>query len=325
MSLSNLEDVSKDISRINKVVNIDEFIQSEMNVHEYYTKTSFRDYLTLKLLYKHDVMHTILDFGNGNNKDPFTSLSYVISQLGENIKNKNKNNKKLNVLEIGYGKGDNSYYLASIFQNIDFYGIDLVKDHFDFVQSKKKLENLHFFHGDATCLEQHHGPLKDIKFDVIFGIESFCYFDNQDKRNRILAFCKSNLSKNGKLVIVDGFRHSNSHSFSQKPYILQQTMRLVETGFDISAMPSKRQWIENAHLHKINLVNCIDYTKEASRFWDKWGKIASFVLHYTPIIALKLVQKYLSKSFNNLISACMVRHTLNHHMANYGVLVFQLL
>jgi ubiquinone/menaquinone biosynthesis C-methylase UbiE len=75
------------------------------------------------------------------------------------------------VLEVGFGRGGNCYYLSRYTQANRIYGIDKCQANLRFCQAVHSLHNVTFLKGDAEQL-----PFHNESFDVVLNLESsHCY------------------------------------------------------------------------------------------------------------------------------------------------------
>lgn len=92
---------------------------------------------------------------------------YQVKYIDKLIKEK----RCKSVLEIGSGQGANLLYLAKRNQECSFYGVDL----YPFID--KSLENITLLQGDYHDLSK----MEDHSMDLVYGIETLCYFINKDQ------------------------------------------------------------------------------------------------------------------------------------------------
>ncbi|GFR42263.1 hypothetical protein Agub_g3159, partial [Astrephomene gubernaculifera] len=271
--------LEKDLNRLASVVPVDEYLRKDYaatNVVQYYASTTFRDYKLLAAATGSNAMHSCLKparslpYRCGHLKQ----LLYVIGQMGDAVSGGK-------VLEVGFGKGSNSMYLADLFPNAQFLGVDLVPDHVDYATNYAQMRGLGNVRFAADDASNPSGTTKAAgPFDVIFGIESFCHVDTPERLAGFLRFAAKALKPNGRLVIVDGYRSSN---FDQQPKEIQQAMMLAESGFRIRTMTSKPAWRSLAtSTAGLTLLDDTDLTTEALAFWAKGWKLAHVLLACVP-------------------------------------------
>ena len=261
---------------------------------------------------------------NSDSSDDNSVVWRSLTKKHENDPHLKLNPRNIDILEVGFGKGENSLVLADLFKNVHICGIDINPDHQLYASNRAAalgLQNrVKFLLGDAT------NPPEVVwykPFDIIFGIETFCQFDDEKKRDDILLVCRTMLKHGGALVIVDGYRADTFMSGGTSDALPCTAMRLAEAGFQINAMPSRLQWKHACARAGLKLVEETDLTDRAHEFWSKWGKLSRLVLHSLPSVALKLIQTLFPMSFNNFVAVCMASHAMCHGSASYGILVFK--
>ena len=266
-------------------------------VEEQYALTTDRDYALLERIMGPG-MHTRL--GNDN----ATQFNYVMHEI--------QATNATQVLEIGCGRG-HSRVLAQMMPNVQFTGIDLVERHIEVAKSRG-LANLEYIQADATTDISWLGKNR---FQIIFGVESLCHMDSDEKRSQFIANVKSLIAPGGRLVIVDGFR---SNTFATASPNQQKAMMLAESGFAIMRMPSKTDWIQAA---QGVVTSNKDLTADAMPYWILGWRIARFIMVFP------IVMHYYSRrsratmcTIMNLLSVATVAHAMrNSAAAEYGVLV----
>ena len=315
----NRDTLALDIRRLRKVGIMDIYAGAPKYTRDtlcnYYKQTTFRDYRLFELGTGGNAMHTELCF---KGPPPFhlgfaQQLMYVIAHIPQT-----QSQSHTHILEIGFGKGSNILFLATMFPNIQFVGIDLIQEHVEFAKHaafKMKLSNVQFFKEDVCALSH-----KEASYDVIFGIESLCHLDTEQQVNALCKNAHRVLKQNGKLVIIDGFRsrnHDDTHTEAEL------AMNLAENGFRIRKMPSKDLWVSSGRSFSLVHVQDIDLTHEALPFWVLAWKIAHCLLKYYP----GLLRVYFTwsnttrESGANFVSALMVAYAMTLGSAEYGVLV----
>lgn len=332
---------------------------NDTDVEKYYRETTFRDYeRSLKTFYGCDAMHTHLEHEPAlpyKTSGMATSMMYVISMLegscekkGDENRGKRRHKKEdldhhlppstsqipnIHVLEIGYGKGSNAIFLASLFPHVRVTGLDLLEEHCEYARHRALQhdlqERVNFYKGDATNPPHELWYEKDDncgsprpRFDLIYAVESLCHLDSADKRERFTLFCRTMLKKEGRLVIVDGFRPSLKTWTTGIHDSARKAMCSAEAGFRINAMPSREEWVAVCSRNDLVPTRYIDLTEEAGRFWIKWWIPARLILHVTPIGALRWFAKGFPESYANFVAVCMTAHAFESGAAEYGMCAF---
>ncbi|GLC46914.1 hypothetical protein PLESTB_001283300 [Pleodorina starrii] len=311
--------LAKDLSRLGRVMQLDEFFNknySETSVVAYYGNTTFRDYKLLAVATGSSAMHSALvpqrpvPFRNCGH---LRQLLYVMAQMGDGVCGGR-------VLEVGFGKGTNTVYLADLFPGASFTGIDITPEHVDWAQcwaSRLGLSNATFLRDDASA------PTVSGPFNLMFGIESFCHLDTDDKLRGFLAFAQQQLAPGGRLVVVDGYRGSG---FEGLPLEVRQAMQLAESGFRIRRMASKATWRALAEAAGLVLLDDLDLTKQALGFWTLGWRVAHVLLLLLPWAVRAYVCSGGAKHKEtgaNFVAVAMTAFAMALGSAEYGVLVFK--
>jgi predicted O-methyltransferase YrrM len=275
------EQLVKDLRRISYVVPLDSYVAAtytQDDVKRYYGSTSFRDYRIFEMGTGSNALHTELV--------PAARLPYQIGffqQLVHVIAHMPDSGHTGNILEVGFGKGSNLIYLASLFPKAHFVGVDLLEEHVTYARryaSCSRLSNVSFFRGDAANLLGGSSSTSVQYYDLIFGIESFCHLDSDEALEGFLLYAQQHLRPNtGRIIVVDGFR---SRSFAEAPQEAQQAMNLAESGFRIRRMASKDLWRTMGAAAGFDVVRDVDLTPQASRFWTLGWKVAQLLLLLLP-------------------------------------------
>ena len=330
------ETLEDDLRRLATIVDLDAFASSRHDVEDvrrYYAATTFRDYRLLARFAGSDAMHTPLQKKGGN--PPLTPLHLrghggfeggnpppqvhrvlthvpLPSGLGE---------EPGRVLEIGFGKGVNTAFLASASPSTRFFGLDVAPEHVE--HAKKITENASFFLGDASRPPPEvraNGP-----YALVFGIESLCYLDTKKKMESFLAFAETNVEPGGRIVIVDGFRPDDFEVRDAHSSNARFAMRLAESGMRLRRMASAREWKTLASRRGFVVVDEVDLTGEALPFWTRGWRVARAVL----VFARGLVARYRAsdparaETFANLVSVCTTAHAMRKGTARYAALVLE--
>jgi len=292
----------------------------------YYTRTTDVDYRALELCVgpgMHSKLRApfpILSFG-GHTRQAALVLMEIVAvteREGKQALELEEISEPLHttaakVLEVGFGRGYCTMFLACLMPHIHFHGVDRVQRHVQLghhAREKGGYSNVELFLGDGT---EFLSAVSDTAYDVIFGVESLCHLDTPSKLKSFLTNAARRLAyPGGRLVIVDGFRSANFASASENR---RTAMRLAECGFRIRRMPSKEEWVQEAKEVGLHLIRNIDLTAEALPFWTTGWRLARTILRLVPCVSLFGVT-------DNLISVTTTAHALCE-TAEYGALVFQ--
>ena len=101
---------------------------------------------------------------------------------------------------------------------------------------------------------------------------------------------------------------------------------LAESGFRISAMPSKALWKKLAAAHGFVLIRELDLTHEALPFWVLGWRMARVVLLFPALVRPVMgLSEACRETAANLMSVATTAHAMRDRAAaEYGMLVFEL-
>ncbi len=215
--------------------------------------------------------------------------TYKSSDLLESVKfieKYLKNVSSFKVLELATGRGANSKYLSSRFQNVQFTGIDISPTQLKFAKRvEKELPNYTAFLQDFHNLSK----FKDETFDIVFEIESICY---SIQKQKILDEVRRVLKKKGLFILIDGWLRNKRETYRKEE---QLAFKLVEIGMSIKGSDTYRDFKEMARDRGFS----IDFEENTTQFvlptTDRHEKIARIFFKF-PLIG-KMATHFLPKEF----------------------------
>lgn len=298
--------------------------QETADVARYYRFSSQREYVVMGRLLGNIAMHTFLIPQEGWEPfrlGTFKQLLYVLLHL-EGTKAAQGG---LRVLEVGFGKGQNTIALASYLPNVEFYGLDLLPQHKLVAEGYASqvvpnvLNHTHFITGNVLDIP---AELKGIKFDLIFAVEVFCYLDTAEKLQRFLQYASSALTEQGKVVTADFF--SADKNTGPLSHELSEALKWAETGFAIQHYASKREWQIHGEQCGFRVVDDVDLTSDAIRFWRHGWRLTRFFLGF-PTLSKWLFRRspLWRETAGSTIAVMCFAYCLQFGAAEYGVLVLQ--
>ena len=213
------------------------------NIQQYFTESS----LGYTMFHsKEGSVHCAISDNGIFRKNDYDKQINLISEIFT------KNENKLNVLEIGSGKGYNTGNLAKSYPNSNFYGLELTPLFLKQAQhSYKNCNNAIFIQGDF-----HKIPFEDNSFDCVFEIEAMCYANNMET---VIKEIHRVLRPNGVFISFDGFRNSNFESFSDE---LKTACKLVEISMAVECGFEIDKWISIAQSTGLSIVECKDISNQ---------------------------------------------------------------
>jgi ubiquinone/menaquinone biosynthesis C-methylase UbiE len=218
-----------------------------------------------------------------------------------------------NILELATGRGATSAYLAKIFSNIIFEGIDLSEGQLHYAYKKaKSLNNYHPVKGDYHDLSRY----KSESFDIVFEIEALCY--SQDKE-KVFKEVKRVLKKGGVFILLDGYLKTPREKLSKNEL---QATQITEKGMAVPAFEVYQDVINKAKKAGFTLLEDEDVSKYILPTLKRFELLASFALILP--IAAKLAVKILPQLFTyNTISGYLLPEFIKLNFGGYYITVLK--
>ena len=123
-----------------------------------------------------------------------------------------------NVLELAYGMGANTAFLARRNPDVTFDAVDLSHKP---LKRYAKIPNAHYQSGDFHDLS----ALEDDAYDIAFVVEALCYSTN---KSQVLREVKKKLKKDGLFIVIDGYQKERATPRSPSEDI---ALKLIAKGF----------------------------------------------------------------------------------------------
>ena len=236
-------------------INLDKLMEGETNsvenIQAYYKLT---DFAFRKFHSKYGFMHFhVSKNGKFSPEDGF----YQPDTVARFIKPGDK------VLELGFGKGPNIFYLAEKFPDAEFTGLDLST-----VQKKNTLPNVTLIHQDYQNLPN----FADNTFDVIYGIETLCCCSDKDP-----AFREFNrvLKPGGHFIVYD---YETPERFETYDRPVQTGIALTTKAGAAALVESEEEWLEHYRVSNFKMESVTDLTKELLPDMKRLEKLAKRVV-----------------------------------------------
>ena len=236
-------------------INLDSLMEGETNsvenIHSYYKLT---DFAFKKFHSKYGFMHFhVSKNGKFSPEDGF----YQPNTVARFIKPGDK------VLELGFGKGPNIFYLAEKFPDVEFTGLDLCSVH-----KENTLPNVTLIHQDYQKLPN----FADNTFDVIFGIETLCCCSDKDP-----AFREFNrvLKPGGHFIVYD---YETPERFETYDRPVQTGIALTTKAGAAALVESEEEWLEHYRVSNFKTESITDLTKELLPDMKRLENLAKHVM-----------------------------------------------
>ncbi len=273
-------------------------VNHNINVSSYYTQSEW-GYKTFHS--EQDAVHMALNFnGVFDPNDYYVQPKIVATQIS--------NLGAKDVLELGCGKGFNSYFLAQQYPEVHFTGVDLTPLHIEIASQKAAtLSNLNFKQGNFNQLE-----FLDDSFDILFAVECLCH---APQAKIPLAEIFRVLRPDGQLVVFDGFRNLKLEQYSKSLQIatnLTEISMAVENGFG-----EIQDWTDTAKSigFHIQTIENISFAIQPTLSKLQNLSLKLFCLSWKAKLLVYLLPKYLTI---NAIAGLLMPFTFNPESGSLG-------
>jgi len=151
------------------------------------------------------------------------------------------------VLELGFGKCPNIFYLAKKHPNATFVGVDLGTLH-----PKNTLPNVELFHQDYRDLSN----FADNSFDVVYGIETICCCPDKEP---VCREVQRVLKPGGQFVVYD---YSTPDQFFSYDPTIQRGIALFTRAGTGALIESEEDWEQHFAKNGFKKYSITDLSKE---------------------------------------------------------------
>jgi ubiquinone/menaquinone biosynthesis C-methylase UbiE len=298
---SNTVVLSNYIHKIEKVFDIEKVINSPIDrskIQSYYHDSNIGYNLVHS---KEGSVHMAINYDG-----VFDVQGYYqqVIEITEHISKKNK------ILELGCGKGFNSFYLAKKKTSSNFYGIDISSKHLSYAKKKANgLSNLHFSYGDF-----HSINFDDSTFDIVFELESVCHSDNPEQ---LLKEVHRILKKGGKFILYEGFRSPN---FDKRSDLQKKMAQLIEKSMAVPEGFEINKWLELAKNTGFKIKENEDISEAIMPNLIRFHRLARKYYKYTFLskIILAILPKNLIK---NTIAGLLMPFSIKQQVQTYNRII----
>jgi arsenite methyltransferase len=190
----NLEQYLKQIGKIFSISHIVNEPQEKQQIIDYYLMNK----QTYRLFYNWEgFFHSGISYDGKRKKGDVKEQARICERYIHDV-------NATNVLELAYGLGANSGFLARRNPQVTFDALDISNKP---LKRFTTIPNLHFFFGDFHDLSR----FQDNFYDMVFVIEAMCYSTN---KMRALREVKKKLKSGGIFVIFDVYRNDRASPLS---------------------------------------------------------------------------------------------------------------
>lgn len=224
--------------------------------------------------------------------------------------------RKLNaksVLELATGRGATSFYLASHFGNVQFYGIDLSPGQLFFAKKKaKKVHNYYLTEGD------YHDVTKfsDEQFDIVFVIEALCY---SREKGKVLKGVRRILRGGGVCIIFDGYLKKPHESLTKQESLAK---KLAERGLAVGNFEEYSDFLKTARTSDFTIEEEDDVSYFILPTLYRFERLAKIFFHY-PQLA-KFITKIFPKEFTyNAIPGLLMSTLIKLNIGGYFITILR--
>jgi SAM-dependent methyltransferase len=255
--------LQKTLQKIDKIISIEKILSEKWNekiIHSYYKKM---DFLYQYFHSKEGAMHFPI-----YTPEKIKHHAEGLREQAEFVKEKALKINAKKIAELGCGIGYNVAYLAKNIPHIKSYGVDLSAKHIQFAKKKNNLITNAYF--EVGNLE--NPVLKE--FDILFGVESFCYTRNLEIT---LKNWYSSLNKGGNAIIFDVFLPNTYQTVSPA---FQTSVQLTALGFAVEKWWQIEQLKTIAQNIGWKIIEITDISKLIQPNLQRFGKDSEKILRY---------------------------------------------
>lgn len=230
-------------------------------------------YQTNKLTYR--LFHNWTGFLHmGISEDNVYKKSDLLAQAQE-IDQYIKSQKAQNVLELGSGRGANSFYLAKNNPETTFHTIDL---------STTPLPRYHHPHITFHLADYHDLSIfEDNSFDIVFAIETVCHSEH---KNIVLHEIYKKLKPGGLVIIYDGYLNREKSLLTPKQRIATV---LIEKGMALNQSETLKSFQKSIKKSRFTIQEEENLSINVLPTMHRFERKAYKFFHYT------LLRKILTK------------------------------
>ncbi len=304
MSMNKAESLHKRIQTINEVLDVNKIVS--LNPDDKYVA---RYYYLNKIPYsifhtKSNLIHMGISRDGVYKVDDLQEAPRIVKSYIEKCGAKQ-------VLELATGRGGNSIYLANLFPETTFYGVDLSPGQLDYAYKyAKSYQNYIPTQGDYHDLSKY----EDESMDIVFEIEAVCY---SQQKGGLLQEVKRVLKKDGYFILFDAYRDRRPVNQYET-----QAVQLVEKGMALQLFEEYNSFVKKVEGSGLQIVRDEDLSKYIMPTLKRFENTASRFFKHK--LLAKIIASILPKEIiYNSASGYLMPDTVQQGLFTYRLTVLQ--
>jgi len=296
------DDLALYLKQIGQIFDIPRIInepQEKQQIINYYVTTKF---ITYRLLNSWEgFLHFGISYDGKHKKGDFKKQARIVERYIHDIDARK-------VLELAYGLGANSAFLASRNPGVIFDGVDLALKP---LKRYTKMPNVRFQRGDYHDLS----PLEDNAYDIAFVIEALCH--STDKL-QVLCEVKKKLKRDGLFIVIDGYQRDCATPLGRSEEIL---VKLIEKGVSVDKFECVKD-VESYMREEYSIAEANDFTQYILPSVIRSESMARRYFAY-PIIARAINKILPFDVVKTFISGLLLATSIRRQIAGYYIHVLE--
>lgn len=214
------------------------------------------------------------------------------------------------VLELGCGKGFNSFYLANKNPDLTYFGIDISNKHLSYAKKKaEKLDNLNFSYGNFHSLNFDNNT-----FDIVFELESVCHSDDPET---VLEEVHRVLKQGGRFILYEGFR---TKTFNNLTSTQKKSASLIEKTMAVNNGHNIEEWLEIAKTKGFKVMMNDDISSAIMPNLKRFHRLARkyFKYYFLSKTILAIMPKNLIK---NTVAGLLMPFSIMQNVQSYNRII----
>jgi ubiquinone/menaquinone biosynthesis C-methylase UbiE len=190
------------------------------------------------------------------------------------------------VLELAYGMGANSAFLARRNPGVTFDAVDLSLKP---LKRFTKIPNLRFQFGDYHDLSN----VEDNAYDIVFVVEALCYSTN---KLQVLREVKKKLKRDGLFIVIDVYQRDRVIPLSQSEDIMLKLFAKVSSVEKLECIKDVERYMQEEY----SIIVAKDYSERVLPSIERWESMTRYYFSHPT----------LAKSVNKLLPFDIVKNAI---------------